>query len=533
MASTRLTIYLLGEEVFEPAQALNSGKTPTSVELSPTSGLEGVFYHVSRPATPPAWVSFLEPLFAVAPQRLLSASASGLLVLKASERWFAITFGYGRAFLNLSKIEPRFGLRVALNRIDPSQIRSLDTKTFEDMVVTKNTQVSRSSELPAFGVDISRDILRAVTGEPRDKTLVKRLSGADALVVNAEIVSTGLSTLCAELLAAYYEDSYTENFAWIDHLGLVDNAAVRDALDEQLVEQLRVGDTSSTNMAMPEAIGWEDIDTFKITGTRGIEYDDLDLDAYLAQLGPKRAGLTLVNMKARRVSVRFSRSSEFDPRWTLHQCLVSEQRLDSSFYALIEGRWFRVSDSLVSEVDSFAASITPGSLPLLVARVGEKEPDYNKRLADSDGSRFLVLDAQIKRPGGASSGIELCDLLASNGELIHVKRKSRSATLSHLFAQGIVSASTLLQDGYFRDQIRATIEQIANPESRDQWLSLVPDSEGYVDRSRYAVSYVVIANSSRQGNDWLPFFSKLNWMQSGRQLSNMGFSFHLSRVSVT
>jgi uncharacterized protein (TIGR04141 family) len=170
---------------------------------------------------------------------------------------------------------------------------------------------------------------------------------------------------------------------------------------------------------------------------------------------------------------------------------------------------------------------------LLVARVGEKEPDYNKRLAASDGSRFLVLDAQIKRPGGASSGIELCDLLASNGELIHVKRKSRSATLSHLFAQGIVSASTLLQDGYFRDQIRATIEEIANPESRDQWLSLVPDSEGYVDRSRYAVSYVVIANSSRQGNDWLPFFSKLNLMQSGRQLSNMGFSFHLSRVSVT
>jgi uncharacterized protein (TIGR04141 family) len=50
---------------------------------------------------------------------------------------FAITFGYGRGFLDLSRIEHRFGLRVALNRIDPSQIRSLDTKTFEDMVVTK------------------------------------------------------------------------------------------------------------------------------------------------------------------------------------------------------------------------------------------------------------------------------------------------------------------------------------------------------------------------------------------------------------
>ena len=289
MALTRLTLYLLGEEVAEPAQALNRDKTPSSVELSPDCGFEGVFYYESRPATPPAWVTFVGPLLAAPPQRLLSASASGLLVLKASQRLFAITFGHGRGFLDLSRIEHRFGLRVALNRIDPSQIRSLDTKTFEDMVVTRNTQVSRSSELPAFGVDISRDILRAVTGEPRDKSLAKRLSGADALVVNVEIASSALSTLCAELLAAYQEDSYKENFAWIDHLGLVVDAAVRDALDEQLVEQLRVGDTSSTHMAMPEAIGWEDIDTFKITGTRSVEYDDLDLDAYLAQLGVKRS----------------------------------------------------------------------------------------------------------------------------------------------------------------------------------------------------------------------------------------------------
>jgi uncharacterized protein (TIGR04141 family) len=533
MALTRLTLYLLGEEVAEPAQALNRDKTPSSVELSPDCGFEGVFYYESRPATPPAWVSFVGPLLTAPPQRLLSASASGLLVLKASQRLFAITFGHGRGFLDLSRIEHRFGLRVALNRIDPSQIRSLDTKTFEDMVVTKNTQVSRSSELPAFGVDISRDILRAVTGEPRDKSLAKRLSGADALVVNVEIASSALSTLCAELLAAYQEDSYKENFAWIDHLGLVADPAVRDALDEQLVEQLRVGDTSSTHMAMPEAIGWEDIDTFKITGTRSVEYDDLDLDAYLAQLGVKRAELTLENMKSRRVSIRFSRSSEFDARWTLHQCLVSEQRLDSSFYVLIEGRWFSVSDSLVSEVDSFAASISPGSLPLLDARPGETEREYNTRLADSDESRFLLLDAQVKRPGGASSGIELCDVLASNGELVHVKRKSRSSTLSHLFAQGIVSATTLLQDGYFRDQIRAVINQTASAVSKSQWLSLVPESVEHVDRSRYAVSYIVIANSSRHGNDWLPFFSKLNLMQSGRQLSNMGFALHLNRVSVT
>lgn len=532
MPSTRLTIYLLRDEVTKPADVLVRGKKPTALELSQDSVAGGVFYYEARPATPPSWVSFLEPLIPVVPQQLLTASASVLLVIRAGERWFAMTFGYGRSLLDLSKVEPRFGLRVALNRIDARRIRSLDTKTFEDMVVTKNTQVSRSSELPAFGVDISRDILRAVTGEPRDEVLAKRLSGADALVVNVEIVSQRLAALCGELLAAYSEDTYMENFGWIDQLSLVNDPVLRQALDEQLVEQLRLGDTSATHMVMPEAIGWEDIDTFRIVGTKDVEYDDLDLDKYLAELGARRAKLTPANIRTRRISVRFSRTNEFDQRWTLHQCLVSEQRLNSRFYALIEGRWFCVSDSLVSEVDSFATSIDPGSLSLIAADRGETESNYSRRLAESDRSRFLLLDAHIKRPGGASSGIEFCDVLASNGELIHIKRKARSATLSHLFAQGIVSATTFLQDGFFRDQIRSVIEKVSDPGSASRWLDLVPDSAGQVDRTRYAVSYVVIANSSRHGNGWLPFFSKLNLMQSGRQLRSMGFRFHLSRVDV-
>lgn len=48
--------------------------------------------------------------------------------------------------------------------------------------------------------------------------------------------------------------------------------------------------------------------------------------------------------------------------------------------------------------------------------------------------------------GWASSGIEFCDVLSDEGELIHVKKKSRSAALSHLFAEGAASASTFLSN---------------------------------------------------------------------------------------
>lgn len=531
MGTSRLTIYLL-RNVVAPKDAIDPDKSPTEVPLDPSGGLDGMFYYSSRQAGAPAWVSFVQPLLSVPLQSLMTSSASGLLILSAGGRLFALTFGYGKGFLNPLKIEHQFGLRVALNRIDARQIRSLDTKTFEDIVVTRNTQSSKSSELPTFGIDVSRDILRAVTGEPRDKTLAKRLSGSDALVVNTDINPDTLPTFCEELLEAYGEDHYKTDFEWIDHLSLVSDSTVISELNALLEAQLKAGDTANTHMAMPESLDWGDVDVFRIGGTRKEEYDDLDLDDYIDRLGDDTTEITIDRLKSRQVSVRFSRTNEFDARWNVYQCLVTEQRLKSMLHVLIEGRWFVVSDSLVAKVDQFAASLPTSTTSLVSSSKGEIEAKYNERLATSAPDRLLLFDAKIKRPGGAASGIELCDVLSVDGEFLHVKRKTRSATLSHLFAQGTVSATTFVSDGTFRDQLRQIVENQTVEPHRSAWLDLIPNAGQPVDRSRYSVTYVVIANSTRTGTDWLPFFSKLNLMQNGQQLLNLGFRVSVSRVPV-
>jgi uncharacterized protein (TIGR04141 family) len=519
-------------EVQQFDEALAEDKPTSVIELADSSGIDGRFYQVPPRPKRPGWVSYLQPILADDIGDTRSSSASGLLLIRSSGRMFALTFGYGRSMLDLSKIEHQFGLRVALNRIDPSQIRSLDTKTFEDMVVTTNTQASKSAELPTFRVDVSTDILRAATGEPRDKSFAKRLSGADALVMNLETDPADLPDICSNLLAAFEDDEYRADFAWIDQLALVRDVDLVDMLNERLVKDLAGGVTAATHLAFPESIGWEDIDAFKITGTRNHEYDDLDLDAYLEQLGESRAELTLNNLKTRRVSVRFARSEKFDDRWLLYQCLVSEQRVDGRLYVLIEGRWFAINESLVSEVDSFVSGLSAPRLALIPALPGEAEKEYNGRLASSSPESLLKLDAKIKRPGGAASGIELCDVLTAQGEFVHIKRKSRSATLSHLFAQGSVSAATFLSDGHFRDEIRSLIGTEARGGRRDMWLDLIPSGSDPVERSRYSVTFAVVANTTRSGMDWLPFFSKLNLMQHGRQLRNLGFDVAVSRVPV-
>ena len=163
--------------------------------------------------------------------------------------------------------------------------------------MSTNTQVSKSAELPTFGVDISRDILRAVTGEPRDQTSSKRIAGADSLVMGVTTPSLELPTICDDLLTAFDADDYKTDFGWIDQLSLVRDDATVEALNNLLVAQLRTGSTGATHLAMPETIDWEDIDGFTIAGTRSHVYEDLDLDDYLSRLGDDRATITLKNLK--------------------------------------------------------------------------------------------------------------------------------------------------------------------------------------------------------------------------------------------
>jgi uncharacterized protein (TIGR04141 family) len=529
MAFSRITVFLL-QGVDNAEDAINSEKLTVSAVAAQSSGVTGTVFYQRSGAHPPGWVTEVESILSDSISGVVSASSSGVLVLKTSSRWFAVSFGYGRSLIDPSAIERQFGLRVALNLVDPAQLRSMDTKTFEDLVVSKSTQSSKSSDLPAFGIDITRDILRGVAGTPRDTSFATRLHGADALTLVTKVTAGELPSVCDRLLADYGREDYKANFEWIDQLAVVDDPTVRGTLDELLLDSLRTRDTSSTYMAAPETIDWDDIEHFTIAPTRKTKYEDLDLDAYLAAIDDAAlTTVTLKNLQQRGVTVKYAKSGNTDRLWSVYQCLISEQRVDDRLYVLIEGRWFAVDDTLSGQVDTYFQSL-PSSTLLMNAQPDEKEPAYNKRMADESPGRLLHLDAKIIRPGGASTGIEFCDLLAQDGTLIHVKRKSRSATLSHLFAQGSISARTLLSDPPFRDAVRAAITDELGEQDATPWLSLIPDGLSSVDARKFKVAYVVLTKPPGGNTDWMPFFSKLNLMQHGKQLQTMSFGVSISRL---
>lgn len=527
MSTQRLTIFLLQDvSCFE--EALNDGRALESRELAGESGLDGCFYWAERYPATPSWAKYLGPVVEGGVPDLKSASASGLLLLRVDGRTFALTFGYARSFLDQSRIERRFGLKVALSLIDEDRIRSLDTKMYDEMVVAKNTQTSRTTDLPSFGVDVMRDILRAVSGVAPPDSGYRTITGADAVVLGIDKDVTQLPTLLRDLYRRYTSGTYQQSFGWVDQLSEVRDPTVRDALDSQLVAQLRSKDTSFTHMAMPENLDWEDVEHFLITPTtRDCKFEELDLDTYLAQPSTRAAELTLKLLKSRKVSVKFLRGSEPDTRWSVYLCLVSEQRLGGRLHALIEGRWFEIADSLVSAVDAVIDSLPVSSVSLPPALAGEHEGDYNERAVRADAA-LALLDKRLVKPDGATSPIEFCDLMSSDGSIIHVKRKSRSSTLSHLFAQGQVSAEALV-DGVMREQVRSAIAAAASGRDPQAWLDLIPPAAEGLERDRYTITYAVITDSKATGAHWLPFFSRLSLMQTVRDLARLGFS----RVALT
>ena len=72
-----------------------------------------------------------------------------------------------------------------------------------------------------------------------------------------------------------------------------------------------------------------------------------------------------------------------------------------------------------------------------------------------------LLDKRLVKCSKTTSPIELCDLLTTAKQLVHVKhRKGGSAGLSHLFAQGSVSAEVMLGDRAFRKEARKVLRRV-------------------------------------------------------------------------
>ena len=513
-----LTVSAIRDGISEAETILKEPSRYRSYPIELDESAIGTLYIKPSESSIPTWLRFFEDTIDPETLRLRNSSSAAVLLVRRGDKSFAVTFGHGRYMLNPTVIEERFGLRTALNGLNPDRIRSMDRRTLEAVSMYTREQASRESTLSMFDVNVQRDLLRSVTGSLLDPDLGTKVTGRDALTFTSHISLRGLVKKIDEWYELSKKDTYKRDFEWVDNLAEVQDRARIEVLDERLVEKIRVDELDKIWLAPPAIVNWEEIGGFRFRTDRESQaaFEELELRDYFRDdyRSPEDEKL-LHHLKTDSVFVQ-SRSHDTDlPKWRVYRCICAELEDDGATYILNEGKWYRVDREFAAIVRGFIESMEPTSVQL-VACEGESEGDYNERAAEVHG--FALMDQKTVQAAIGRSAIEVCDLYdKENRAFIHVKRYSGSSTLSHLFAQGEMSAQNMVANLQFRENAREKF----------------PDAGLEVDHfepRQHEVGYAIIAKPGKDGVE-LPFFSAVNLRNTTEWLRLMGFRVTLTTVA--
>jgi uncharacterized protein (TIGR04141 family) len=494
MARTqRLTIRLLKLEVRAPEDALavNLNKIP----LKPDFDFSGAVFSKPSHANSPKWLNFVNEGATSKIIDLRNSQASALLIIKVSKRYFAISFGSAWQWLDESKMERRFGLIAALNCISDEKIKTVDAQQIDSLARSTRSQISHSSEISSFGLDITRDLMKAVSGRPSSRSVGTNVTGSDALRISCKIEFSELGSKCAQLLKLSRKETYKEKYSWIDNIEPVKSNAEKASLDSLLVNKINSRDVDRLYLSAPRIRDLQADDGYKFYFDDDSEDPryDLEIDDLIEGISDKLP-IEISFLKKKKIDVYAGGADAAVDSFSIYSAIVFETPINNKLYCLIDGEWYKVSEQHVEEVNRQLQSIDKSPISLPDASANEKEGDYNARA--SGAINALCLDKKLIVYGGARSKIEICDILTKQRDFIHVKRSAGSNVLSHLFNQGVVSGQLLLEPPF-----RALCKSIA-----EQGYRAIFADDFAAEKTK--VTYAIISKAAEKLPNNLPFFSK-------------------------
>jgi uncharacterized protein (TIGR04141 family) len=501
------------------------------------------------PAKPhlPDWAVLLQNAFG-GNLDIPTVSGAGALMIVERERpsgkeFLAFTFGYGWRLLRPDAFQRGFGLRTCLNVVfegdtgtgdwDPARLRSVDSKRVGPTVLRARHQVSGMAALEDLEIDIRKDLVNGVTGIPSNRELWgRRVTGRDALQFSWPSLEN-LGKLCDFILDSYEGDDYRARFSFIDDFVGVTDPLTRTRLVEEVLGVLVGGDTSTLDMAPPELIDWERVAGFQYHSERRgnpVTRHEIRLADYLSILrqASKLDDLTFDRLRQQYVVWAVDGNGGDVTKWSIWRCLFGEVQLDGDTYVLDDGDFYQVSTDYLAALDENISALPECDKALPAWEALWHEDDYNQHAAESSPD-YLLLDRKTVRVASHTNQVEICDLLTSDGFFIHVKKKrDGSASLSHLFNQGFVSADLAIGYSEFRklalEKIRRQEELRAQSSGIDSFIGKFrPFTEEVVVPRDLEVVFAIYFDSTGSRLQSLPFFSKITLRNMVDELRRRGF----------
>jgi len=515
----QLNAYLLVEGLRDDRDAVKDPETLARFELREDLGLEGAIY-VKRPRErPPTWMPFLEALASSPIGAASNQHASAIVLIIRGGRMFAVTFGFGRHLLKPGVIEVDFGLKVAASLVDHLDLVSLDSRAVEGVILRTRRQADAGTTAGGIGFDSGHEMLRSISGAPRDKGVGGRVTGSDGVGLHGEVGHDTLGRRLDQLADAYRSGAYRERFSAIDRWAQVRSHGLIDELDQQVVTAINGGSTA-VSIAIPEVISPANVLGFRFTGEPA---DTLHAFPRLDDYRASRQGrpVTVQHLKNHQLRMTQSDSEGRGGSWELYRSLFYEVERDDQVYVFAEGTWWIISRDYRDEIDRALADIPAAEITFLDYDPAENEEDYNVRLAAALPGAAL-LDQEMAKFESERGTIEVCDVFTDHGQFIHVKIGTGSKLLSHLFSQGAVSAELFRNHPPFREQMRRALAD------HPVLLDMAPI--GRPTAADYEVVFAITTRSPEVIPLRLPFFARANLYRMAQRIEREGFRLTLGAV---
>ncbi|MCC6806968.1 MAG: TIGR04141 family sporadically distributed protein [Deltaproteobacteria bacterium] len=521
----RLTAYLMREHITSGLQAMDPEHQMIRLEKSDAAPaeLESAYYRKSG-AEPPFRKFIGDALLLNGGPlgSLKTRSHSLLLFVKTSGRVVAFSFGHAHTALSATSIEPKFGIKVTLNRVDTTRLSTIDARSLDLTGRLMRVQIPQGNSFGLFGIADEQDRVRLVAGKAEDQDFAGSLAGADALHITSKTDLVGLPGLTRALLKAFREKKYRDRgYGFIDHVTDVSkNPSLVATLDAELLKRCASRDGTSVAFAFPEVLDPAELDALELSRRRKkATYEELDIDGIFDWIEQVNNDDVLATSH-----VRLKVGGESRRSWPLKDFLAAAIVLgggDRSF-VLSEGSWFQVQPDYEKKLRKFARGLE--SAPTLKLPEWKKtwtEPKFNREVSKKRKGKWLTFDQSKKwNFGKHHEAVEPCDFLTPENEFLVVKDLTKSSTLSHAFSQGSVPAILLRDSEQAVDKFNEIVRAAG-------WKHFDAKAPGF------RATFVWVIGTDRPGklSDILFFLSLVNLQTHASRIKRAGFTPRLHKAA--
>ena len=534
MAKNKLSIYLFKDGI-SVEDAIHKSMYHGKEEID-----EGTFYW-RKIKDKPSWVSdFFDNRILSGKEleftRIDAVYIKELNLTKVGTRVFAVCFGNGRFMLEQSKLEDNFGLKVALNAVNPEQIRSTDTTRLESIPIHSRLQSSKLMDIDLFRMNSEKEMLKAIVGWCKDAEFSTSVTGRESLYISNEAkVGDTFDSLMEEAFSYYTSQDYKDRFEWTEKIKPEIDNKIIDHLNASLITKLNDDNFDDIWTGLPEIVDWESIKGFKI-GDSAPLISDLNLEDVICNLrfkddlsGKYKEKIPSIGRLRNRKIYALAADDSIIGRWSILDCVYAEMTYNKSLYLLINGKWYEIASSFIAEVNKVYDEIDENTtINFINANLDESEDKYNERLQKSI-TEAILMDKKFIYHGGNGSKFELCDVLTKQGQMIHIKKYKSSSMLSHLFNQGYDVGELLASDSLFRKRANQQIEKCVKKESKKYSDYKFPESTKNFNAKDYEIVYGIITEKSG-AKPHIPFFSKIALKHIYKTLTAFGYTVTIKNV---